>query len=343
MVHRVAIALVVILTVVCVLAFPQSIALAADGSASPSESTTPAAAEVVSPPTEAYVPASPTNVPASVDYRIQEDDILRIDVWGETQLQNLQAQVTSDGKINIPYIGEIKAAGMTQAELTKEIAKRLSDSQILLDARVSVTLVKLHEPTVSVLGQVTRPGSVVFKDGATILDAIAMAGSYTDNAWLENVSYTRKGAEKPTIINVRKMLEGDLTNNFKLQQSDIIYIPPEDYQNKVYVMGHVNRPGIYSIKGATTVLAAINLAGGPDPRGSIIHTVLLRGSGAKPERIPLNLDKLFSKGGDKTQDVQLQSGDVLMVPETNAPDWTKISQIFNTLFSIRALTSLGLF
>ena len=62
--------------------------------------------------------SAPTPVVAP-DYKIQEEDVLRLDVWGEQELRNMQFQVTPDGKINVPYIGEIQAAGLTQADLTR--------------------------------------------------------------------------------------------------------------------------------------------------------------------------------------------------------------------------------
>ncbi len=279
---------------------------------------------------------------ADPDYRLMEEDILRLDVWGEPQLTNQQMQVTPDGKINVAFVGEVQAAGLTQAELSKEIGRKLYEAGILENAKIQITILSLHKPTCKVLGQVSRPGEVTFKEGDTILDAIAQAGSYLQDAWLENASLTHKGSEKPIALNLRKLLDGDLTQNYELQKGDTIYIPPENYQNKVYVLGFVARPGIYPIKDRTTVLSAISLAGGPMERGAMRSTVVVRGDPAKPQRVACNIAKLIDKG-DFSQDIALQPGDVVIVPETKKPDWSKISGILGTILNLSYLRRYGLF
>jgi len=289
-------------------------------------------------------PNSQLNPPPviSSDYRIMEEDVLRLDVWGEPQLTNQQMQVTPDGKIRVAFVGDVQAAGLTQEELSKAIAKRLEEEGILANAKIQLTILSLHKPTVRVLGQVQRPGEVTFKEGDTILDAIASAGSYTSEAWLENAALTHKGSDKRIPLNLRKLLDGDLSQNYELQKGDTIYIPPENYQNKVYVLGQVVRPGLYSIKDETTVLSAISLAGGPLERGAMRSTVVVRGDPAKPQRVPCNLARLIDKG-DLSQNIILQSGDVVIVPETKRPDWGKISQMLGTILNLSYLRRYGLF
>jgi polysaccharide export outer membrane protein len=279
---------------------------------------------------------------ADANYQIQVEDILRLDVWGEPQLSNLQTQVTPDGKINIAYIGEVQAEGLTQSELTASIAKKLESAEILLDPNVQITILTLHRPTVRVLGAVQRSGEFIFRDGDRILDAVAQAG-YTDNAWLEKGTLIHSGPnQQPIPIDLKKMLDGDLSQNFELQKGDVINIPPEDYANKFYVMGQVLRPMMYDLKDKATVLAAINLAGGPTERASLRSTVVIRGDPAKPEKVNCDLSKLFDKG-DLSQDIVLQPGDVVYVPETKKPHWGKISQILSTITSLTYIRRFGLF
>ncbi len=282
-----------------------------------------------------------TSVPD--DYRVAEEDVLRIDVWGEPQLMNQQAQVTPDGKIDVAFVGSIEVAGLTIPEVKQKISERLEEAGILYDAQIQVTLINMHQPTARVLGEVMKPGAVVFKDGDTILDAIAQAGSYTNNAWLEKATLTHKNSSTPIPIDIRKMLDGDLTLNYPLQKGDTIYIPPEDYANKIYVLGYVMRPGIYDLKENTTVLSAISLAGGPVPeRGALGGTTVVRGNPANPERVPCDLTRLFEKA-DLTQDIVLQPGDVVVVPETKKPNWDNISRILGTIINITYIRRYGLF
>ncbi|MEN6583104.1 MAG: polysaccharide biosynthesis/export family protein [Armatimonadota bacterium] len=299
-------------------------------------------------PAETKVPAGDVKAPdgkpaVDVDYRIAEEDVLRLDVWGEEALSGMQMQVTPGGKINVPYLGEMQASGLTQQELTDNIVKALEKNEIIADAKVQITLIQIHRPTVRVYGAVNRPGEVEFKDGDKILDALAGAGSYqADNAWLEQCTVTHKDSDKPITIDIKKMIAGDLTQNFQLQKGDTIYIPPADYRNKFYVLGQVYRPGIYDLKDKTSVLSAVSLAGGPTERGVLRSTVVVRGDPAKPERVPCDLTKLFDKA-DLKQDIILQPGDVVIVPESKRPDWGKISQILGSLTSISAIRRYGLF
>lgn len=276
------------------------------------------------------------------EYRFAEEDIIQLDVWGEPELTKLQMQVTPDGKVNIAYLGEMQVAGLTRTELTDRIAKKFEEEGILINPKVQLTIIKMHEPTARVLGEVQRPGAIIFKDGDTILDAVAQAGSYTDNAMLEKATITPKNSDISVPIDLKKMLHGDLTQNYPLQKGDTIYIPPEDYQNKIYVFGQVLKPGIYALKDKTTVLSAISLAGGPTQRGALRSTIIVRGDPAKPERVACDLTKLFDKA-DLSQDIPLQPGDAVIVPETKRPDWSIISQVLNAITSISYIRRLGIF
>lgn len=286
--------------------------------------------------------APTTAIGVDEDYLLMEEDILKMDVWGEPNLSNMQMQITPGGKVNVPYVGDVQAAGLTQGKLEEDIAKLFEDANILGNPRVTITLINMHQSTVRVLGEVRQPGLVVFKDGDTVLDAIAQAGSYTDNAWLEKATLNRRGSDKPTEIDIKQMLEGDYTHNYKLKKGDIISIPPEDYENKIYVMGQVMRPSMYDLKDKTTVLAAVNLAGGPTERASVRNTKVIRGDPNNPQIVACDLTKMFDKG-DRSQDIELMPGDVVMVPETKQPNWNKISQILNTILSFTTIRRYGLF
>lgn len=279
---------------------------------------------------------------ADESYRIMEEDVLRIDIMGEPDFSGMQMRVTQDGKINVPYIGEMQAAGLTQTEVTSQIAKKLEEMDILYNAKIQLTITSLHEPMVRVLGQVNRPGPVLFKHGDTIIDAVASAGSFTDNAMLEKATLTKKGSDKPIPVDLRRILrDNDLTENYELEIGDTIYIPAEDYENKIYVLGQVNRPGLYDLKDKTTILQAITLAGGQTDRGAINSTVVVRGDPANPERVKCDLTKLFDKA-DLSQDIELKAGDVVLVPETKKPDMNKISQIISTILNLTYLRRIGL-
>ena len=284
--------------------------------------------------------ASPAPLTPEASYRINEEDVLRLDVWGEQQLSNTQMQVTPDGKINVAFLGEMQASGLTQAELCQQIAKKLADAEILKDAKVQITIMTLHRPLVHMLGAFLRPGSVEFKDGDTVYDAIAQGGSYTDDAMLESASLTHRGSSKPIPIDLKKMLAGDFSQNCALENGDSVYIPHEDYNNKIYVLGEVNRPGQYPLKDKTPLLAAISLAGGQTEKGAISKTIVVRGDPAKPERVKVNLDALFKKH-DLSQNIALRPGDIVVVPESKKADWSMIASIISAATNLSWLRRTG--
>lgn len=278
------------------------------------------------------------------DYLIQEEDVLRMDVWGEPQLSNLQMQVTPDGKVNVPYIGEMVVKGLTQAQITKGIAEKFEEEEILIKPRVVITLLSMHRPTVRVLGAVQKSGEFFFKDGDRVLDAVAQAG-YLDNSWLEKATLTRRDQDGQLVVkevNLQDILNGNHSENIKLQKGDVLNIPPEEYQNKFFVMGQVMRPMMYDLKDNTTVLAALNLAGGPTERAAMSATMIIRGDPANPEKVKCDLAKMFEKA-DLSQNIVLQPGDVVYVPETKKPNWGKISQILSTISSFTYIRRYGLF
>lgn len=277
------------------------------------------------------------------DYKIDKEDVLEMNIWGEPELSKKMLRVTPEGTVNVPYIGEIKVVGLSVREVTDEIAGKYEEAQILYNPRIEIVLSLIHTPTVRVLGSVGRPGEVPFRKGDRIMDAIAAAGSYQDDGWLEKAILTHRGSQEAIPIDLKKMFEQrDFSQNFELQRGDTIYIPPEEYQNKFYVLGHVIRPGIYDLKDNTTVLTAVNLAGGPNERGLLRSTVVIRNNAGKPERLQVNLTKLLDQA-DVAQDVKLMPGDVVMVPETKKPDWGKISQVLSTILSFSYLRRYGLF
>ena len=139
---------------------------------------------------------------------------------------------------------------------------------------------------------------------------------------------------------MKKLLAGDLSQNYELVNGDVIYIPHEDYNNKIYVLGQVNRPGQYSLKDNTTILSAVSLAGGANDRGSVRETVLLRGDPANPERIKVNFKKLFDTG-DMSQDLVLSPGDVVVVPDSKKFDWNRVSQLVSTVVNLSYLRRVG--
>jgi polysaccharide export outer membrane protein len=133
-------------------------------------------AEPAPPPPAAGPFASPLAEPLTVsssNYVIGADDSLKIEVWKEPQLTTT-LPVRPDGKISLPLINDITAAGFTPMQLQADITARLT--KFLTDPVVNVTVLAVNSKRVFMVGEVGRPGPLVITPGMTILQAIASAG-----------------------------------------------------------------------------------------------------------------------------------------------------------------------
>ncbi|RYG41283.1 hypothetical protein EON79_21070, partial [bacterium] len=141
---------------------------------------------------------------------------------------------------------------------------------------------------------------------------------------------------------------GDVSQNYEIQDGDELIVP-EARGNQIVVTGAVQRPGLYPFREPTTAWDAIGLAGYEIRlRSRFSRTVVLRqrqGLMGEYVRIPIDLVRFIRKG-DSSQNIQLQAGDIVFVPETNTPDFGVLSQIAQTTFllnNVGGIFGLNLF
>src|SRR6202162_2431869 len=157
---------------------------------------------------------------------IGNDDVLAINVWKEPDVSR-SIPVRSDGKISLPLVGEVQATGRTPLKLEEEIAARLKN--YIAEPEVTVIVQQINSQTFNILGQVTRPGSYVINNSATVLDAIAIAGGFRDFAKQKNIYVLRQnadGTETRMPFNYKEVVKGkNISQNIKLQPRDTIVVP----------------------------------------------------------------------------------------------------------------------
>lgn len=144
--------------------------------------------------TSASAPRSTTNTAAlnSPDYRLAAGDKLRIEVYKDAQLSQ-SLQVRPDGKITLPLVGDVPAAGRTSVELRDAIAKQLEE--YIAKPVVTVIVTETTPQVVYVTGEVNKPGALALSNGQmSIIQAIAMAGGFTDFANKKDIRVLRKGS-----------------------------------------------------------------------------------------------------------------------------------------------------
>ena len=134
--------------------------------------------------------AAKAPVSTSADYHLAAGDKLRIEVYKDTQLSQ-SLQVRPDGKITLPLLGDVAAAGRTSLELRDAIATSLKE--YIKEPVVTVIVVETVPQVVYVTGEVTKPGPVTMAGPLTILQALAMAGGFTDFAKRSDIQIVRNG------------------------------------------------------------------------------------------------------------------------------------------------------
>lgn len=264
------------------------------------------------------VPQVPTS--QERDYAIGGRDILRIVVFEEPDMSKDEMRVSNDGYITFPLIGRVRVEGLTANELEKEMVRRLG-KDFLVNPQVTVQVKEFASKTINVLGAVKSPGALPLKGPITLLETLARAGGVSVEEAGRSIVVLRpvageegKGKNvKHMTINLNLLLKGgDLSKNIFLQDKDTVFVPQAD---QIFVFGEVKSPGPYKLRERTiSVVEAITMAGGPTRLGATNRTRIVRVEGGEERVINVNVEDITK--GDKSKDIVLQSGDIVVVPET---------------------------
>lgn len=187
---------------------------------SPRPGTPPAAtAPVGTAGATAARPAADT----TADYRLVPGDKLRIEVYKDTQLSQ-SLQVRPDGKITLPLVGDLPAAGRTSTELRESIAASLKE--YIANPVVTVIVVETVPPVIYVMGEVNHPGPQSLTGQISVLQALAAAGGFKDFAKTRDIRIQRKSAAGLTTLsfNYKDAINGQ-GKTIYLQAGDTIIVP----------------------------------------------------------------------------------------------------------------------
>jgi protein involved in polysaccharide export with SLBB domain len=207
--------------------------------------------------------------PETEVYRLAPGDLITITVLGEPLLSGDQL-IGPDGTIRLPLIGTVRAAGLTLDELTERLTQSLR--RFLRDPKVVIALKQLPPlfRRVYVLGAVKMPGSYALPVGgaATVIDAIALAGGFSEDADMERVRVFQKDGRVMTINLKNFQADGFRGNGMTLQPGDLVWVPPAFV--RVSVAGAVNLPGFHPVPTQTTLLDVLARAGGVKDPSAVI-------------------------------------------------------------------------
>nr|WP_294901397.1 SLBB domain-containing protein [uncultured Pedobacter sp.] len=197
-----------------------------------------------------------------LNYVIGTADQLLIDLYGYSEV-SYNLTVSPEGTINIPYAGIIQVGGLTVEAATSRIKNKLSGIYSGLatgNTKLSVTIGNIRSIKVILTGEVMKPGTYTLPSLATLFNALYSSGGPTDNGSFRNIEVIRNGRKVATLDVYDFLLRGDLKNNIRLQDQDIIRVPV--YQKRVEIVGEVKRPAIFELKDNEDFEDLLSFAGG---------------------------------------------------------------------------------
>jgi polysaccharide export outer membrane protein len=256
--------------------------------------------------------------PQKDDYRIGANDVLNIIVLGHEEVSSARdfnrgivgTVVKKDGKIYLPIVGPLEAAGYTVEEFHQVLVGHLKT--YIVDPQVTVDVLEYESQKFYVLGEVHAPGAYPVDGDTKLLEALGMAKGVRPEGSLDRAYVVRDKALLP--INLADLLlRGDTSRNIYMRNGDLVYVPSNDDQ-KVYVFGEVREPQAVRIPhGALSLAQALAEAGGLLPieadEGSI---KLVRGSWQEPTVYTLDYETVLALGDQ----IHLEPGDRVVVQPT---------------------------
>ena len=171
------------------------------------------------------LPPSGAGAQDKADYQIGPEDVLDIAVWNNTAIGRT-VPVRPDGKISLPLLNDVQAAGLTPMQLRDVLMKKLAE--YMPTPEVSVIVREVRSFKVSVIGEIKTPGRFELKSRTTVLDVLAQAGAFTEFASRGRIFILRPNGTtmKRIPFSYNKVIAADGEHgNFFLQPGDIIVVP----------------------------------------------------------------------------------------------------------------------
>ncbi len=273
----------------------------------------------------------------SGSYHLGPRDVISLSIYaGGVMQEKVDLTVSDQGRINVPFIGAVKVAGLTLSETEKIIQVPL-EKDYFVSPQVNVQIKEYHSISFFISGAVKNPGKYDMTSATDFLELVAKAGGVlpergaiayvlrehnginANSAPPEEKDIKEAVNNRKTLkVNLTQLLDkGDMSYNIDLVSGDIVYIPSSSNLNqavsKIYVEGEVKKPGVYNFQPGMTAMGACIMAGGFAKYAAISRTKIIRTRNGKQQIIKIDLKKV-SNG--KIADVSVKAGDLIHVPET---------------------------
>jgi polysaccharide export outer membrane protein len=250
-------------------------------------------------------------------------DLLDLTVFDVPELV-LKVRVDVNGCVSLPFLGDLRLAGMTVGNAQRLIARELVERQLVKEPQVAIFIEEFATQGITVYGEVNTPGIYPLMGPHRLYDVISAAGGLTLKSG-RTVTVLHAGQrDHPEVValGIENVNENAYEN--PLEYADVPIYPGDTVvvskAGMVYVLGEVNKPGAFLMEDNTSisVLKATALAGGTTKLASLKDSMILRKSleGTTQTRIPLN--KIYH---GKAPDLQLHAEDIVFVPLSNVKSY----------------------
>jgi len=269
------------------------------------------------------------------EYVIGPEDVLQISVWMHPELEKT-VSVSADGSITFAPIGDLKASGLTPAQLADRLGDRLS-TYLRQTSTVTVTVTQFLSRSIYVSGAVAKPGRYGFEKIPGIVDVINQAGGALAGADLTQVQVVRREGDRRrtfTMDVASAMRDGVGTNLQPLRPGDTVVISaglggtvaPGEASG---VIGEVNKPGLYPVGAGQDIWTLLAAAGGLTRSGNLSDVrVITRQQGGQAV-VTVNLKDQLHRGS-RTPFI-VHAGDVVVVAPSGSSGvgraWTGLTQL----------------
>ncbi len=258
------------------------------------------------------------------EYTVGVDDVLKITVSGRSDYRlTEEIPVSPSGGVTLSIMKEpFIVEGMTIDEIDLKLTGFLA-AHYLYDPQVTVEVAKYVSKKILVIGEVKNPGEIALQKNSISLKELMIqtGGPIGDiNKTLVILREENQGSVDPMVVNLDEMLMSTSQDQVTIKGNDVVYIigkdknlPVSDLNNVIYVFGEVTKPGLVPFSQNMTVLRAIISAGNFTKEAAPSRTNIKRRINNKITTLSADMEKVMS-GGDKTQDLTLQPGDMIYVP-----------------------------
>lgn len=255
-------------------------------------------------------------------------DEVEIAVYGAPDLSE-HTRVSAEGNISIPLIGLVRVAGLTSSEAEGAIEAQLRQNNIVNDPQVSLYVKEYTSASISVSGEVAKPGAYSALGPHRLFDVLQAAGGLTEKA-ANRAVISHRGSAKPITVELPKDPTERALSNVEILPGDTVVVPAAPI---VYVLGEVSKPGGYILNSTNgvTLLRVFAAAGGPTHAASLGGTKMVRRTPSGLQELQVPLKNILRA---KAPDMPVQGDDIIYVPSSTIKTILSTGALVNTLTSV---------